>query len=275
VHFTVGTFNNSPPRVAITNFTEAVSSFFRMPATIRFDVVADDPDGRVESVGFFANSTLISSMTEPPFIFVWSNIMGMPVNTTVTARVTDDLGMVVESAPVALLFWDQPGPVAARIVRPGDGQLIASGTPISIRSEPIITDNNLYPIEIFDGTNLLGSVAAPPYEMTVTNLAPGEHRLSARSMDRFGTPNFGPVTSFKTISFRFDLPNVTESPGTKTVQIAVPEITAGRLWVLETSTNLSSWEQLLLGQITTNRFRFQDSRPTNDRTRFYRFSVWP
>jgi hypothetical protein len=90
-----------------------------------------------------------------------------------TATATDDKGTRSESHEVDLeLLHNEPGGPTPFIIitPPRDGSVALLGTPVVVASQVVSTDNNIRPVEIFDGTNLLGSIPDPSYSLTVSNL---------------------------------------------------------------------------------------------------------
>ncbi len=101
----VGNFNylrftllsgNTPPVVTITN--PAVNAVFSAPATLTLKAAASDSDGSVSKVEFFANGTLIATDLSSPFSVPWTNVPASFY--TLTARVTDNVGLNTISTPV-------------------------------------------------------------------------------------------------------------------------------------------------------------------------------
>ena len=90
---------------------------FAAPSDIEIDVKAQDPDGWVHSVEFFANDVRIGEesiefiVAPPPnqeqtFSLVWSNVT--TGRYTLTAKATDDRGAASWSAPITIAVGDVP-----------------------------------------------------------------------------------------------------------------------------------------------------------------------
>jgi plastocyanin/uncharacterized protein (DUF2141 family) len=94
IHITVNP--NQPPTVSITN--PAGGAAFRVNSNVTVQVSASDTDGSVASVELNANGGAIGSSAGPNFNFAiaFSNAG----NYTLTARATDNLGLMKTSAPV-------------------------------------------------------------------------------------------------------------------------------------------------------------------------------
>jgi len=90
---------NSLPTVSLTSPTSNAS--FKAPANIPLAVQVADTDGSVANVEYFDGTTLITSLSAPPYSFVWTEV---PQGTyPLTARVTDNLGASATSVPVNVM----------------------------------------------------------------------------------------------------------------------------------------------------------------------------
>ena len=95
----VYTMATLPPTVTLTAPTEGTD--FQAPAMITLSADADDPDGTVTEVEFYANGTLVGSAESPTFTAVWSNV---PDGThSLTARAIDDSLAEATSIPVTVV----------------------------------------------------------------------------------------------------------------------------------------------------------------------------
>jgi RHS repeat-associated protein len=87
---------NSPPSVSLTS--PSSNAAFKAPANILLAVQVADTDGSIANVEYFYGTTLITSLSAPPYSFVWSEV---PQGTyALTARVTDNLGGSITSVAV-------------------------------------------------------------------------------------------------------------------------------------------------------------------------------
>ncbi|HRH49470.1 MAG TPA: Ig-like domain-containing protein [Panacibacter sp.] len=86
------------PTVNITS--PANNAQFIAPATITINADANDADGTVTKVDFYNGSDLLGSDETFPYSLEWTNIAAG--NYSITAKVTDNDGNVVASAPVAI-----------------------------------------------------------------------------------------------------------------------------------------------------------------------------
>jgi RHS repeat-associated protein len=87
---------NSLPTVSLTSPTS--NAAFKAPANIPLAVQVADADGSIANVDYFYGTTLITSLSAPPYSFVWTEV---PQGTyALTARVTDNLGGAMTSVAV-------------------------------------------------------------------------------------------------------------------------------------------------------------------------------
>src|SRR2546422_4377161 len=87
---------NALPSISLTS--PSSNAAFKAPANIPLAVQAADTDGSIANVEYFYGTTLITSLSVPPYSFVWTEV---PQGTyALTARVTDDLGGVMTSVAV-------------------------------------------------------------------------------------------------------------------------------------------------------------------------------
>src|SRR5438876_8437560 len=79
---------NALPSVSLTS--PGSNAAFKAPANIPLAVQVADSDGSIANVEYFYGATLITSLSAPPYSFVWTEV---PQGTyALTARVTDNLG---------------------------------------------------------------------------------------------------------------------------------------------------------------------------------------
>jgi regulation of enolase protein 1 (concanavalin A-like superfamily)/uncharacterized protein (DUF2141 family) len=89
---------NQPPVVSLT--APSSGAIFAAPATISIAAAANDSDGTVTKVSFFANSTLIGTATGTPYAVTWPAVA--PGTYSLAAVATDDGGATTTSNPVSI-----------------------------------------------------------------------------------------------------------------------------------------------------------------------------
>src|SRR2546428_147857 len=87
---------NALPSVSLTS--PSSNAAFKAPANIPLAVQVADTDGSIANVEYFYGTTSITSLSAPPYSFVWTEV---PQGTyALTARVTDNLGGAMTSVAV-------------------------------------------------------------------------------------------------------------------------------------------------------------------------------
>jgi alpha-tubulin suppressor-like RCC1 family protein len=95
---------DSPPSVTLTS--PANNDAFVQPTPINLAATATDSDGTVSKVEFFAGTNEVGEATSSPFTAIWS---GAAVGAhSLTARATDNLGILATSAPVNITVYAAP-----------------------------------------------------------------------------------------------------------------------------------------------------------------------
>ena len=114
---------NTPPAVSMSVSPANPSA----PATLTLSASATD-NGTVSQVSFYQGATLLGSDTSEPFSYVWPNVSAGTY--VLTARATDNLGAVGESAPITVTVAPPapPGPPTP----PGPGGGVASAAFIGV-----------------------------------------------------------------------------------------------------------------------------------------------
>lgn len=100
---------NQAPSVALTAPTSGSS--YTLPATIPLAATAQDTDGTVAKVDFYAGDTLIATDTSSPFTGTWTSAPAG--DHTITARATDNRGATTASAPATVKVLSGPAVVAS------------------------------------------------------------------------------------------------------------------------------------------------------------------
>jgi hypothetical protein len=91
-----GGAGNVPPSVTMTSPVEGAT--FAAPASIPLAASASSPAGSISSVGFYSGSTLLGTVTTPPYQATWSSV---PAGVyTFGAVATDNTGTSTTSVPV-------------------------------------------------------------------------------------------------------------------------------------------------------------------------------
>jgi hypothetical protein len=176
------------PVVSITN--PAAAGNFLAPASITIDADATDADG-ITQVEFLQGSTLLSTDTEFPYSFTWSNV---PIgNYTLTARATDGVGGTATSNPISVSVL-ATFPPTVTITSPVSGTAFPAPGNVNIDVEAADSDGVLK-VDFYHGSTLLGTDDTFPYSFSWTGMPACTYFLTARATDTLGaTGTSAPVT---------------------------------------------------------------------------------
>jgi len=92
--------SGNPPAVSIS--APAANSIFSAPATITVSANAEDTDGTVMQVAFYANGSLLGTATASPFAVQWANMNPGIYNLIAVATDNDDLQTTSTTVPITV-----------------------------------------------------------------------------------------------------------------------------------------------------------------------------
>ncbi len=193
--------------------TDTVSFIVNQPPTISFaqpangavvargdDVLVltnpSDEGGSVASVSFYMDSVLLGQATSAPYQYTIQNIANG--NHTITAVVTDDLGL---TASASLTVFANADPQIS-IAIPVNEWVYRSGFPIIVQSNVTDPDGNLSTVKYFLNGSLHDEVSSMPYSSILGGLDPGLWELIAVATDALD------ATASDTITFYINEPPV-------------------------------------------------------------------
>lgn len=105
---------NNPPFVALTS--PANNATISASGNITLTATANDFDGTVSKVEFFQGTTKLGEDTSSPYTFNWTSVTAG--NYVLSARATDDEGLVSSSSPVEVFVNRTGGSLAGSITLP-------------------------------------------------------------------------------------------------------------------------------------------------------------
>ena len=173
---------NKAPTVVMTS--PASGTTFTAGATVALTATATDADGSIAKVEFYRNgSTLIGTATSSPYQFSWANVA---VGTySLTAKAYDNRNGIATSAAVSITVLANKPPVVT-LTQPAAGAFYGEGAPISLAATASDADGTVVRVEFVDGSNVVGVSPAPPFDVTWSGAAPGNHVIVARAIDDKG-----------------------------------------------------------------------------------------
>ncbi|MEO6035241.1 MAG: Ig-like domain-containing protein, partial [Verrucomicrobiota bacterium] len=82
------------------------------------------------------------------------------------------------------------------VTRPANGARFRSGSTVVVRADPKDTDGFIAQLDFFLNSSLAGSLANAPYEIALSELAPGTYSLTARATDDAGATSGSSAVTF-------------------------------------------------------------------------------
>lgn len=178
---TFTTPGNAAPTVTLVAPTEGAT--IAMPATVDFTADAQDTDGTIAKVEFYAGAVKVGEDSSAPFSFSWSAISG---SYALTAVATDNQGATGTSSAVNITVTNPNNtPPTVAITSPATG-FTTDNTSLVINASAADTDGAVAKVEFYQGTTKLGEDSTAPYAFNWTNVPSGSYALTAVATDNDG-----------------------------------------------------------------------------------------
>lgn len=178
-----------PPTVSLT--TPVNNATFLAYGNVYLAATASDADGTISKVEFYSGTTLLYTATTSPYAFKWEHIL--KGNYTLTAKATDNNGLVIVSSPVNIAVVSNTPPVVG-IVSPVNTNFTA---PATINFEAAAEDpgGRIVQVTFYNGTTLLTNEHKIPYTYQWQNVPAGIYTVTAVAKDNWGAETTSaPVT---------------------------------------------------------------------------------
>ena len=181
VNITVTSPSNVNPTVSITAPTNNAS--FTAPAAITITATATDSDGSISKVEFYNGTVLLSTATSTPYSYNWTNVtVG---NYTITAKAYDNLNAMVSTSITVSVKAANQAPVIS-ILAPVNNASFVAPAAIGITTSVKDADGTISKVEFYNGTILLGTVTASPFNYNWTGVSAGAYSIIAKAFDNLG-----------------------------------------------------------------------------------------
>lgn len=173
------TTTNSPPTVLLTN--PAAGAIFSTSSGIPITAEASDAGGAIAQVEFFQGGTSLGVRTSPPYSLTWTNVAAGSYS--LSARATDNLGVMSTSAPVAITVDSPP---SVTLDSPAGGTLFIP--PVSILLIATAANNNgpVTRVEFHANGVKIGETNQLPFQAYWTNPTQGSATLWAVAFEANG-----------------------------------------------------------------------------------------
>jgi len=192
---------NGPPVVSVIAPTPN-AVFITSPASIPITVNANDWQGALQKVDFFANGNLIATKSAPSgvnqYTFTWPNVGGGTYSLTAVA--TDWFNSATTSASVSVKV---NAPPTASITAPTNGTQFTSPASINLTANAFDSDGTITSVTFFaNGTNIGSGTPAGgnQFNLTWSNVGVGTYNLMAKATDNDGVTT---TTSVATVSVKW------------------------------------------------------------------------
>jgi hypothetical protein len=169
---------NTVPVINITDPANGGNYFANAPLHIAAN--ANDTDGSVNRVDFYANSVFIGSDATAPYQLDWASSEGV---FTLTAKAIDDKGAQTIAAPIAVTVYPPvDSPPTITLTSPANGSVIVLGSPVTITADATDADGVVSAVEFFANNVSIGIDVTVPFEITWPGIT-GLTSLTAKAID--------------------------------------------------------------------------------------------
>lgn len=187
--------NGAAPTVTLT--APSSGAVYGAPAaSINLTATAADSDGIVTKVEFFADDSKIGEATSAPYVFSWTNVAAG--NYALTAKATDNSGLVTTSAPVSISVTNNMPPTVS-LTSPANGAIFLTSDTINLAATAADADGTVTKVEFYAGATELGQSTSAPFTFAWSGAAVGSYVLTAVATDNLGT-----VTTSAAVSITVD-----------------------------------------------------------------------
>ena len=207
VTVTVGT--NQVPTVSITS--PATNTVATAPATFTLTSTAADTDGSISKVEFYNGATLLATINAAPYTYTWSAVAAGSY--TITAKAYDNLNAVTTSASITLISNALP---TVSITAPANNTVATAPASFALSATAADSGGTISKVEFYNGTTLLGTVTAAPYNFAWNAVAAGSYTVTAKAYDNVG----GATTSAPVTLISNTLPTVSITAPANNTKVA-------------------------------------------------------
>ncbi len=177
---TLNVTQNAAPVVSLT--APANNSSLVAPASTTLTASASDSDGIISKVEFFNGAVKLGEDLAAPYSYDWSTI---PTGTyTLTAKATDNLGLVTTSTAVTLnVTIPATDPPTVALTSPANNANFVFPATVTVTASAADSDGNVTKVEFFNGATKLGEDTSAPYSFNWSGAAIGDYTLTAKATD--------------------------------------------------------------------------------------------
>jgi uncharacterized delta-60 repeat protein len=177
----VSVIKNKPSTVSLTTPTDNSTNL--APADIWISAAASDTDGSIRKVQFYNGTTLLHTEYIAPYNFIWRDVPAG--NYTLTAKATDNLGLVTTSAAVHISIVSNKAPTV-RIIKPHNNQSFAAPAYIRLKANAKDPGGRITRVEFYNGSTLLSTEYRRPYKYVWKKVPAGTYTITAKAYNDKG-----------------------------------------------------------------------------------------
>jgi hypothetical protein len=167
---------NAAPTIAISSPTSG--AVFQLGQNVPLTATPADADSPIRKVEFYRGTTLIATVTAVPYAAVASGLGAGSYQ--FTAKAYDDQNALGTSAPVTVIV---NAPPTASITAPANNAVLAAPANVTLTTN---ANGTITKVEFYNGTTLVGTANAAPFNLSLTNLGAGPYSFTARAFDNNG-----------------------------------------------------------------------------------------
>jgi RHS repeat-associated protein len=172
---------NVAPAVALSAPENNAS--FAAPGVITLTATASDSDGSVGKVAFYNGTTLLKSITAPPYSYTWSGAAVGSYN--LTAKATDDKNVETTSAVVVVNVKANVAPTVS-VSSPVNNTTFYGPATMTLAANATDNDGKVNKIAFYRGATLIGNADLATSTLAWVNPPVGMHSVTAKATDDKG-----------------------------------------------------------------------------------------
>ncbi len=173
-------------------------SSFTSPATISITANTSDGDGSVSKVDFYNGSTMLGSVSTPPYMYTWNSVAAGTYSLTCIA--TDNLGAKTTSPVVSVSVTDRT-PARnkhpfVKISNPLKGNTFDNLSTIEIEAVASDSDGTVNKLAFYNGDTQLVELTSAPYIYTWKDVPAGTYTITAVATDNMNDSTISSPVEF-------------------------------------------------------------------------------
>jgi len=175
---------NEAPVVEITSHINGAEIIHSNDELITTDI--NDPEGELDRVEFKINNTIVETLTEAPYEYLWETLDNNLGTNTITVTAFDSEGASRSDVINVVLVEPDNYPPVVNITSPGDGNTFSAGALIDIRASATDVDNEVVLVNFYIDNSVLQSFTTSPFEILdfdTSVLSAGAHEIKVTAWD--------------------------------------------------------------------------------------------